>query len=315
MKCLVTGGAGFIGSHLVRHLLARGDEVTVVDNFLTGREENLQEILGEIELIRGDLNSSEVLNKAVQNVEIIFHQAALPSVPRSIQDPVLSVQNNVMSTVRLLHSAVSAGVRRVVYAASSSAYGNVDVNFKGEELLPKPLSPYAVSKLTGEYLLKAFSECYGLETVGIRYFNVFGERQDPTSPYSGVIAKFCRLMLAGQQPVIFGDGSVSRDFTYISNVVAGNMLAAGAPSDEVSGEIMNVACGKSISLNELVSSLNKLLEVSIQPIYESPRKGDIAHSCASIKKAQNIIGYRPVVSFEDGLKRTLKWYAEKAKKS
>lgn len=309
MKYLVTGGAGFIGSHLVSHLVAKGNDVTVIDNFLTGKRENLFDIKADIHLIEGDLNSEIKVNEAVKDIDIIFHQAALPSVPRSIQDPIKSLQNNVMGTVRLLHAAVNAGVRRIVYAASSSAYGNADVAFKHENLLAKPLSPYAVSKLTGEYLLKAFYECYGLETIGIRYFNVFGERQDPTSQYSGVIAKFCRQLLAGERPVIFGDGTVSRDFTYISNVVEGNMLAAQTPADNAKGEIFNIACGNSISLNELVAALNKILNLSIDPIYEAPRKGDIAHSCADIHKAQNLLGYNPVTSFNDGLKTTVEWYA------
>lgn len=312
MKCLVTGGAGFIGSHIARRLLDRGDEVVVIDNFLTGNEKNIAEIINQIHFIRGDLNSPELLKKAFKDVEVIFHQAALPSVPRSIQDPVSSIENNVMATVRILHAAVNAGVRRVIYAASSSAYGNADVQFKQEDLSPKPLSPYAVSKLTGEYLLKVFHECYGLETVGIRYFNVFGERQDPTSQYSGVIAKFCHLMLGGQRPTIFGDGTVSRDFTYISNVVAGNILASEVPAQDVSGEIINVACGNNISLNELVDTLNKILKTGLDPIYESPRKGDIAHSCADISKAQRLLGYEPQASFSEGLEKTVSWYASQS---
>ena len=309
MKYLVTGGAGFIGSHIVRSLIDLGDEVNVIDNFITGSEQNLNEVNDAITFYQADISDREIVNQALKDVEVIFHQAALPSVPRSIKDPITSLQNNIMGTANLLDAAVKNGVRRVVYAASSSAYGNIVSQLKAEHMIPKPLSPYAVSKLTGEYLLQAFSHSYGLETVGIRYFNVFGERQDPSSQYSGVIAKFCRQMLAGERPVIFGDGTVSRDFTYISNVVEGNMLAAQTPVDNAKGEIFNIACGNSISLNELVAELNKILNLSIDPIYEAPRKGDIAHSCADIHKAQNLLGYNPVTSFNDGLKTTVEWYA------
>lgn len=310
MKYLVTGGAGFIGSHIVRSLIDVGGEVNVIDNFITGRKQNLNGINDAITFYEADISDREIVNQALKDVEVIFHQAALPSVPRSIQDPMTSLQNNIMGTANLLDAAVKNGVRRVVYAASSSAYGNIVSQLKAEHMIPKPLSPYAVSKLTGEYLLQAFSHSYGLETVGIRYFNVFGERQDPSSQYSGVIAKFAKQMLAGKRPTIYGNGEVSRDFTYVSNVVRGNMLAAQVSAEVASGEIFNIACGKSISLNDLVDSLNEILGVSIEPIYADPRKGDILHSCADIQKAHQLLGYEPTVHFFEGLERTVGWYAD-----
>lgn len=309
MKTLVTGGAGFIGSHIIRRLLADGHEVRAVDDLSTGRLENLDGIRHDVELLQGSIQDSAVSRHAVRDVEVIFHEAALPSVPRSIEAPVLSMQANVMGTTVLLHEAVRAGVHRIVYAASSSAYGDAIGDSKSETLLPRPKSPYAVSKLTGEYLLQAFQACYGIETVGIRYFNVFGERQDPTSQYSGVIAKFSRLMLAGESPTIYGDGSTSRDFTYVSNVVEGNVLAATQPAAVISGEIFNVACGGSITLNQLVATINDTLGTTIEPKYAEPRKGDIRHSRADITKARQCLGYEPTVSFREGITRTIAWYA------
>jgi nucleoside-diphosphate-sugar epimerase len=309
MKTLVTGGAGFIGSHIIRRLLAEGHEVRTVDDLSTGRLENLEGIRKDIDFVHGPIQDSSISRQAVRDVEIIFHQAALPSVPRSIEEPVASMQANVMGTTVLLHEAVRAEVGRVVYAASSSAYGDAIGDSKHEALLPRPKSPYAVSKLTGEYLLQAFQVSYGIETVGIRYFNVFGERQDPTSQYSGVIAKFSRLMLAGESPTIFGDGTTSRDFTYVSNVVDGNILAATGPSAAICGEVFNVACGGSITLNHLVATINDILSSSIKPKYVELRKGDIHHSRADITKARQHLGYEPGVSFRDGLARTLAWYA------
>ena len=307
-RVLVTGGAGFIGSHLVRRLLADGNEVRVIDNLSTGFNCNLSEVKNDIEFIEGDLCSETESKKAVSDIEIIFHQAAIPSVPRSIQEPVSSVTNNVIGTTVLLNAAVQAGVHRVVYAASSSAYGNNQAEKKIESLLPAPLSPYAVGKLTGEYLLQAFNHCYGIETVGTRYFNVFGERQDPTSHYSGVIAKFSKQLISGEQVIINGDGTISRDFTYVQNVVEGNMLAARAESSRVSGQIFNLACGGSISLNQLFQELCSILNLKVAPNYGERRIGDISHSCADIAKATKAFDYQPVVGFRDGLKKTVEWY-------
>ena len=307
-RVLVTGGAGFIGSHLVRRLLEDGNEVRVIDNLSTGFRHNLSELMDDIEFIEGDLCSEDDSKRAVTGVELIFHQAAIPSVPRSIQEPVSSVTNNVIGTTILLNAAVQAGVHRVVYAASSSAYGNNQAVKKTESLLPAPLSPYAVGKLTGEYLLQAFHHCYGIETVGTRYFNVFGQRQDPTSHYSGVIAKFSKQLINDEQVTINGDGSISRDFTYVQNVVAGNMLAARAESSRVSGKVFNVACGGTISLNQLFQNLCSILNLEVTPTYGPPRTGDISHSCADIEKARKAFGYQPVVSFRDGLEKTVEWY-------
>jgi nucleoside-diphosphate-sugar epimerase len=245
--------------------------------------------------------------RAMKGVTWVFHEAALPSVPRSIKDPVTSTMVNVVGTTTVLKAAVDAGVQRLVYAASSSAYGNVQVALKTEDLMPSPLSPYAVSKLAGEYMLKAFANCYPIETVGLRYFNVFGERQDPHSPYSGVIAKFTQQILRGESPVINGDGEISRDFTYVQNVVEGNLLAATAPAS-VSGSILNVACGSSISLNQLVDSINQFLGTNVKPTYGEVRSGDIRHSCADITRAREVIGYEPKVDFFEGLRRTVEWY-------
>lgn len=308
MRVLITGGAGFIGSHLVREALARGYEVRVIDNLSTGRLRNLFEVEQDIELVEGDIRDYALLQQLMYGVEVVFHQAALPSVPRSIEDPVTTTAVNVVGTTAVLKAAVDAGVRRVIYSASSSAYGNAPESKKAETLPPRPLSPYAVSKLAGEYMLQAFTNCYGLETVGLRYFNVFGERQDPTSQYSGVIAKFISLMLRGERPTINGDGTISRDFTYVQNVVEANFLAVSAPGENVSGRIINIACGGSITLNQLVAELNGILETNLAPIYGPERPGDIHHSCADICLAQELLGYEPTVSFDEGLRKTVEWY-------
>ena len=309
MNILVTGGAGFIGSHLVHGLLNAGHNVRVVDNFCTGKEENIRAISSEVEVIRGDLRNEEIASKASANIEIIFHQAALPSVPRSVKNPKDSVDNNVLSTVVLLKAAVDAGVRRVVYAGSSSAYGNCKEDPKVETITPRVLSPYAASKLAGESLLQAFNSCFGLETVVTRYFNVFGERQDAASHYSGVIAKFCKCMLVGDSPTIYGDGLHSRDFTYVGNVVSGNMLAGNADASAVSGEIFNIACGGNVTLNSLVEQINSVLGTSIEPFFAPARIGDIQHSRADINKAEKLLGFVPKLSFLEGLTSTIKWYA------
>lgn len=303
----MTGGAGFIGSHLVHALLQQNHEVRVIDNFSTGKRENLDAVLKDVEVFEGDIRDYDHCRRALRGVEVVFHEAALPSVPRSIADPVTSTDVNVLGTTVVLKASVDTGVRRLVYAASSSAYGNTAEKVKTETIFPRPLSPYAVTKLAGEYMLQAFANCYPIETVGIRYFNVFGERQDPTSQYSGVIAKFCRMMLQGERPTINGDGLTSRDFTYVSNVVDGNLLAASASSD-ASGRVFNVACGGNVSLNQLVADLNTILGTELTPIYGPERAGDVAHSRADISAAGAVLGYRPMISFEEGLRRTLEWY-------
>jgi len=310
MRTLVTGGAGFIGSHLVRELLARGHEVRVLDDFSTGNRSNLLDVETDVEVYEGDIRDHDLVCTAMEGVECVFHEAALPSVPRSVEDPITSAAVNVVGTTTVLKAAVYTGVRRVVYAASSSAYGNSPERIKREALRPQPLSPYAVTKLAGEYMLQAFASCYPIETVGLRYFNVFGERQDPHSQYSGVIAKFCKMMIRGQRPTIYGDGTTSRDFTYVQNVVYGNMLAACTP--KVSGEVFNIACGDSISLLELVEQLNRILGTSLEPVFGPSRKGDVRLSRADIGKAQEMLGYSPSVDFAIGLSRTLDWYASHA---
>lgn len=308
MRVLITGGAGFIGSHLVREALRRGYSVRVIDNLSTGKRSNLSDIEKDIEFVEGDIQNYPLLQRTMRGVEVVFHQAALPSVPRSIQDPITSTLVNVVGTTTVLKAAVDAGVRRVVYAASSSAYGNVPELLKTETMFPRPLSPYAVTKLAGEYMLQAFASCYGLETVGLRYFNVFGERQDPTSQYSGVIAKFTAMMLRHERPTIYGDGATSRDFTYVQNVVEANFLAMSAPKDKVNGRVINVACGRSITLNQLVDELNRVLGTDLQPIYGPERPGDVRHSCADIRLARELIGYEPKISFDVGLEKTVEWY-------
>ena len=302
---LVTGGAGFIGSHIAEALVRRGDRVRVLDNFSTGRRENL-EAIGEHQLIEADLNDADAVRQAVEGVDCIFHQAALPSVPRSLEAPLETNAACVTGTVTLLDAARRAGVRRLVYAASSSAYGDQPTSSKRETDLPAPLSPYGAAKLAAEYYCRAFTASFGFETVCLRYFNVFGPRQDPTSEYSAVIPKFVTAMLSGEAPTIYGDGRQSRDFTYIANVVHGNLLAADAP--EVAGRVFNVATGSSISLLELVERLNALLGTDIAPIHAPPRRGDILESLADITQARKHLGYEPQVDFEEGLRRSIDYY-------
>ncbi len=306
-RVLVTGGAGFIGSNLCRELLRRGYEVVVVDNFLTGKRENLQGIEAEIELYEGDIRDLNFVKKAVKGVDYISHQAALPSVPRSIQDPITTNEINVGGTLNVLTAARDENVERVVYASSSSIYG-LNPLPQREDMKPMPLSPYAVSKVTGEYYAKVFYEVYGLETVGLRYFNVFGPRQDPNSQYAAVIPKFLKLMINDKAPEIYGDGKQSRDFTYIKNVVEANILAL--EKKNIAGEIFNIACGRSTSLNELVEIMNKILGKDIKPVYGEPRKGDIRHSLADISKAEKLLGYKVKYSLEDGLRETAKWLGD-----
>jgi UDP-glucose 4-epimerase len=302
---VVTGGAGFIGSHLVERLLRDGCRVRVVDNLSTGKIENLAH-LGGFELYPVSVTDRNALLPIFEGVDYVLHQAALPSVPRSIDDPLDTNEQCVTGTLNVLLAARDSGVKRVVYAASSSVYGDVEGDFKDEALAPRPLSPYAVAKLAGEYYCQAFTECYGLETACLRYFNVFGPRQDPQSKYAAVIPLFITLMLRGERPVIYGDGLQSRDFTYIDNVVHGNLLAAKAPA--AVGQVMNLATGGRINLLELVEKLNALLDAHIEPLHQPERTGDIKHSRASIDRAGELLGYEPIVDFDAGLAQTLAWY-------
>jgi UDP-glucose 4-epimerase len=303
---LVTGGAGFIGSHLVEALLARGEDVRVLDNFSTGSHENLLAVREHVEVIDGDVSDAETVRAAMRGVEVVFHQAALASVPRSVADPLATHRACVDGTLTVLLAARDARVRRVVYAASSSAYGNSVRLPKSEDDPTTPLSPYAVAKLAGEQYCAAFSEVYGLETVRLRYFNVFGPRQTPDSPYAAVIPLFIQALSAGQAPLIHGDGGQSRDFTFIADVVQANLLAATAPG--VSGRVYNVACGRRTTLLELVSHLNELLGTAIEPTHGPARAGDVRHSQAAIERAKTELGYRPTTDVQAGLRRCLEWW-------
>jgi nucleoside-diphosphate-sugar epimerase len=301
---LVTGGAGFIGSHLVEELVRRGHRVRVVDSLITGKRRNLDHVSG-VEFVEGDLADMTVAARAVDGMTHVLHQAALPSVPRSVMDPVTSNRANIDASVNVLVAARDAGVQRLVYAGSSSAYGNTPTLPKHEEMPTNPLSPYALQKLVAEQYAQLFTRLYGFETVTIRYFNVFGPRQDPGSPYSGVISLFATALLEGRQPVIYGDGEQTRDFTYVANVVDGVLRAAEAPG--VSGHVINVATGNRISLNLLLRAMNEIVGTKLQPIYQETRAGDVRDSQADISKAKKLLGYAPIVSLEEGLKKTLDW--------
>jgi nucleoside-diphosphate-sugar epimerase len=303
-RYLVTGGAGFIGSSLTRTIVERGGEVRVLDSFLTGNDENLAD-LPDVEIVRGDVRDLDGLRPVMKGIERVLHQAAVPSVARSLADPILSNAANVEGTLNVLIAARDAGVPRVVFASSSSVYGDTPTLPKVETMLPSPLSPYAVTKLTGEHYLKVFHHLYGLETVALRYFNVFGPRQDPSSDYAAVIPLFVSLMTRGLPPKIFGDGTQSRDFTYIDNVVQANLRACEAPG--VGGEVFNVACGKRYTLLDLVAALNKILGTNLEPMFGPRRQGDVMHSLADIEKARRLLGYEPSISFEEGLERTVVW--------
>jgi len=306
---LVTGGAGFIGSHLCDELVARGQRVRVVDSLVTGKRQNLAH-LPQVEFLEGDLAEIDVARRAVDGVDFVLHQAAIPSVPRSVEDPIASNRANIDASLNVLVAARDAGVRRVVYAGSSSAYGNAPTLPKVETMGTAPLSPYALQKLVAEQYCQMFTSLYGLETVTIRYFNVFGPRQDPSSPYSGVISLFISAACEGRSPTIYGDGEQTRDFTYVGNVVDGVLRACEAPG--VSGEVINVATGGRISLNQLLATVLSLVGGTLEPIYADPRAGDVRDSQADIGKAQRLLGYRPVVSFEEGLGRTVAWYRASA---
>jgi UDP-glucose 4-epimerase len=305
MKYLVTGGAGFIGSNIVKELLERGEKVRVLDNFSTGKRENLLPFNGNpnLEVIEGDLRSFHIVRDAVRGCDYILHQGALPSVPRSIKDPITSNEVNINGTLHILEAAREFGIKRVVFASSSSVYGNSDTLPKVETMPVAPLSPYALTKYAGERYCQIFHELYRLETVALRYFNVFGPNQDPTSQYSAVIPKFIKLIKEGKRPVIYGDGTQSRDFTFVSNNVEANLLACTAPG--VAGEVFNIACGERYTLIDLVDTINEILGTNIEPIFQSPRPGDVKHSLAGIEKARKMLGFEVKVKFKDGLAKTI----------
>lgn len=300
---LVTGGAGFIGSHIARSLAENGERVRVLDNLSSGRSDNLAGIAGEIEVIEGDLRDAEVVARAVDGCEVVYHQAAVPSVPRSVADPRTSLDAGITGTLNVLLAARDRGARRVVFASSSSIYGDTPVMPKHEDMTPKPLSPYAISKLSAEQLCGVFTRLYGLETVALRYFNVFGPNQDPASEYAAVIPKFIAAVAAGERPTIFGDGEQSRDFTYIANVVDANLRAAAVP--EASGRVFNIASGRAITVNRMLALVGELLDKPAEADYTDPRPGDIRDSLADISAARDVLGYDPEVSFEDGMAMTV----------
>lgn len=303
---LVTGGAGFIGSNICRKLISLKTRVRVFDNFSTGRESNLADLAGKIEMIRGDLAEPEQVREAVKGVDYILHQGALPSVPRSIANPEATHRANITGTMNLLLAARDESVKRVVFASSSSVYGDTEVLPKVETMIPNPLSPYALSKLAGEYYCRVFHRIYGLETVCLRYFNVFGPYQDPGSQYAAVIPRFITRIMEGKPPVIFGDGEQSRDFTCIDNVVDANLRAAEA--EDAPGEVINIACGSRITVNRMAELMGEILESPLKPLYDHSRPGDVKHSLAHIGKAERILGYKPKISLEEGLKKTIEWY-------
>jgi nucleoside-diphosphate-sugar epimerase len=305
---LITGIGGFIGSSLARALLAKNEQVRGVDNFATGKRENLQEILSRIDFREADILDLDAMHNASAGVDFVLHQAAIPSVPKSVLDPVGSNQANVDGTVNVLVAARDAKVKRVVYAASSSAYGDTPTLPKHEAMTPDPISPYAVAKLASERYMISFFRCYCLETVSLRYFNIFGPHQDPSSQYSGVLAKFITQMLRGEQPSIYGDGEQSRDFTYIDNAVEANLLACHAPASQTAGKVFNVATGRRVTLNETFELLRGMTSYKGQPNYGPERGGDIKHSLADISQAEKYLGYKPKVDFEEGLRRTVEWY-------
>jgi nucleoside-diphosphate-sugar epimerase len=306
MRYLVTGGAGFIGSNTVDELVRRGHSVVVLDDISSGKEDNLAEIRNKITFIKGSITDIEVVRKAMHEAEYVLHLAAKTSVPRSVKDPIETNKINIDGTLNVLVAAKELKVKRVVFAASSSAYGETPTLPKVETMQPEPISPYGVTKYVGELYGQAFGRCYGLENVALRYFNIFGPRQDPSSPYSGVLAKFCSAFLEDAQPVVFGDGEQTRDFTYVENAVQANLLACEAPS--VSGKVFNVGVGGRVSLNEVVRVLGKISGKTLETKYEPPRDGDIRDSQADITQAKELLGYEPQVSFEEGLSRTYEWY-------
>jgi nucleoside-diphosphate-sugar epimerase len=313
MRYLVTGGAGFIGSNTVDELVRRGHSVVVLDDISSGKEDNLAEIRNKITFIKGSITDIEVVRKAMHEAEYVLHLAARTSVPRSVKDPIETNKINIDGTLNVLVAAKELKVKRVVFAASSSAYGETATLPKVETMQPEPISPYGVTKYVGELYGQTFGRCYGLENVALRYFNIFGPRQDPGSPYSGVLAKFCAAYLEDTQPVVFGDGEQTRDFTYVENAVQANLLACEAPN--ASGKVFNVGVGGRISLNEVLRELEKITGKTLEAKYEVPRDGDIRDSQADISQAREILGYEPKVTFEEGLARTFDWYRESQTKA
>jgi len=307
-RFLVTGGAGFIGSNICRKLLSQGCFVRVVDNLLTGKKSNLTDIIDNIEFIQGDIGVEKIARSAVKGIDFCLHQAALPSVPRSVGDPAATHRHCLDATFTLLLAARDAGVKRFVYAASSAAYGDTPTLPKVETMPPCPLSPYAVAKLAGEYYCSVFYNVFGLQTISLRYFNVFGPHQDPTSQYAAAIPAFVTAILKDKPPTIFGDGEQSRDFTYVDNVVEANLLAARAKNTK--GEVVNIACGQAVTVNEIIEMINDLLGKNVKPLYTDPRLGDIKHSLADISLAKKVIGFAPKVSFRQGLEKAIDWYRQ-----
>ena len=308
MKFLVTGGAGFIGSNIAAKLVSQECFVRVIDNLLTGKKSNLAAVSDKIEFIEADMGDEAAAREAMKDIDVVLHQGALPSVPRSVDDPAATHKHCVDATFTLLLAARDAGVKRFVFAASSSAYGDTPTLPKVETMLPGPLSPYAAAKLVGEYYAKVFSDVFGLETISLRYFNIFGPNQDPTSQYAAAIPAFVTAIIKDQPPTIYGDGEQSRDFTYIDNVVEANLLAARAK--QTAGQVINIACGRAVTVNEIIDMINTSLGKSIKPTYTDPRPGDVKHSLADVTAAKKLIGYKPIVQFEQGLKKAIRWYRD-----
>ncbi len=307
-RFLVTGGAGFIGSNICKKLVSQACFVRVVDNLLTGKKSNLADIIDKIEFIQADMGDEDVARSAMKDIDFCLHQGALPSVPRSVDNPAATHRHCLNATFTLLLAARDAGIKRFVYASSSSAYGDTPTLPKIETMQPQPLSPYAAAKLAGEYYAKVFYEVFGLKTISLRYFNVFGPHQDPTSQYAAVIPAFVTAILKDEQPTVFGDGEQSRDFTYVDNVVEANLLAAKAK--KTSGEVINIACGQAITVNETIDIINELVGRNIKPIYTDPRPGDVKHSLADISLAKKLIGFKPKISFRQGLEKAIGWYRD-----
>ena len=307
-KFLVTGGAGFIGSNICSRLVSQGCFVRVIDNLLTGKKSNLADIIDSIDFIEADMGNEDAARSAMKNIDVVLHQGALPSVPRSVDDPAATHRHCVDATFTLLLAARDAGIKRFVYAASSSAYGDTPTLPKIESMPADPLSPYAAAKLVGEYYASVFYKVFGLQTISLRYFNVFGPHQDPTSQYAAAIPAFVTAILKDQPPTIYGDGQQSRDFTYVDNVVEANLLAARAK--HTAGEVVNIACGQAVTVNEIIDMINEIVGKSVKPTYTDPRPGDVKHSLADISLAENLIGYKPAVSFKQGLDLAIDWYRD-----
>jgi UDP-glucose 4-epimerase len=307
-KFLVTGGAGFIGSNICKELISQGCFVRVIDNLLTGKKSNLAGIIDKIEFIEADMGDEKVAHPAMKDIDVVLHQGALPSVPRSVDDPAATHKHCVNATFTLLLAARDAGIKRFVYASSSSAYGDTPTLPKVETMRPQPLSPYAVGKLVGEHYCSVFSNVFGLETISLRYFNVFGPHQDPTSQYAAAIPAFVTAILKDEPPTVFGDGEQSRDFTYVDNVVEANLLAARA--GRTAGEVVNIACGQAVTVNAVIDMINEAIGKNVKPICDAPRPGDVKHSLADISLAQKLIGFKPTVSFKKGLQKAIDWYRD-----